>query len=47
MRVSKLTVVISVKDNVARTGKVVRVIGNDDGNIAIQEKAVTPAVVEI
>ena len=47
MRVSKLTVVISVKDNVARTGKVVRVIGNDDGNIAIQEKAVMPAVVEI
>ena len=47
MRVFKLAVVMSVKDNVAKTGKVVRVIGNDDGNIAIQEKAVTPAVVEI
>ena len=32
---------MSVKDNVARTEKVVRVIRNDDshGNIAIREKA--------
>ena len=37
MRVSKLTVVISVKDNVARTGKVVWVIRNDDNNIAVRE----------
>ena len=35
---------MSVKDNVARTEKVVWVIRNDDGNIAIGEKVVTPAV---
>ena len=44
MRVFKLTVVMSVKDNVARTGKVVWVIRNDDNNIAVREKFVAPAV---